>query len=251
MLQQMTRTPPGHSEHGARNFSSNVTHFDSGAAGGTCDLCGGSQKWLFIFATGRSGSSTILDMVDGVPFVYIAGENKQFMTQVREMYEMPERTYNMLQNHTMLCHVQGLLRDLLNFDNDAIFITGFKEISHCNWEDLRFFQRAFPCAKYILNYRKDLEKQIRSGMYRGRDQDKMRDKIEDRTETLIRFADRHADIVYHMPLEEFGLDLFNNLLRWMGVHDCNFTRMVHSNSHGTYTKSAPAVHMDGTCTYNV
>ena len=44
-----------------------------------CDLCRepGAPRWVFVIGTGRSGSTTALAMLNGVPGFYLAGEDKQ------------------------------------------------------------------------------------------------------------------------------------------------------------------------------
>ena len=37
-----------------------------------CDLC--ADDWIIVAGTGRSGSTTLIDMLNRVPGVYVAGE---------------------------------------------------------------------------------------------------------------------------------------------------------------------------------
>ena len=53
----------------------------------SCDLCG--QRWLFVLATGRSGSTTVLNMLNALPGVYMAGENMNVVGKLRQLAFFP------------------------------------------------------------------------------------------------------------------------------------------------------------------
>eukprot|EP00971_Amphidinium_carterae_P034713 683261-Amphidinium_carterae.2 len=87
-----------------------------------CNLCG-PEQWVFVLATGRSGSSSVSDMMDMVPFVDILGENDGFVSTMREMVWASKPQQNSAQqNNSLFCHVQGLLRSFLAFDTDSVLI---------------------------------------------------------------------------------------------------------------------------------
>mmetsp|Transcript_8251 Transcript_8251/g.10770 ORF Transcript_8251/g.10770 Transcript_8251/m.10770 type:complete len:149 (-) Transcript_8251:1950-2396(-) len=50
-----------------------------------CDLCH-DYDWVFILGTGRSGSTTILSMINSIPGFYLAGENGK---AIEILYTLP------------------------------------------------------------------------------------------------------------------------------------------------------------------
>ena len=45
---------------------------------------------------------------------------------------------------------------------------------------------------------------------------------------------------FDLPLEEFSVERFNELLVFLGVRGCQFTRIVHLNRGGSYSSPADA-----------
>ena len=58
----------------------------------------------------------------------------------------------------ILCTLQLYVKQILGaYDMSSTRIIGFKEIRHVNTEQLQFFRLLFPCGRYIINTRQDLQ----------------------------------------------------------------------------------------------
>lgn len=185
------------------------------------------RQWIFIWATGRSGSTTILDMLNSVPCVSLSGENGDF---IREMMQLDRTTRNLNGrkgawltdiDDAMLVSAQkswigALTRRHANY-------SGFKEI---RTESIPFIKNLFPQAFHIFNYRKNHSLQLQSEFQRSSSDS---DLIFQ--ETSIRKLLR-TERVIEFPLEEFSVERFNFLLRWIGIRRYRFARVLHSNDGG-------------------
>ena len=126
-------------------------------------LC--ARKFLFVVATGRSGSTTVMDMLNGVPGIFISGENFGEMGLLRQLYneraqtrkemiritgQFPATTNQADNNDTIVDHAELLAIQAwiweANLPPPSLVtpqpdIVGFKEI---RWtaEDVAFAQRA-------------------------------------------------------------------------------------------------------------
>uniref|UniRef100_A0A7S3PHM8 Uncharacterized protein n=1 Tax=Aplanochytrium stocchinoi TaxID=215587 RepID=A0A7S3PHM8_9STRA len=152
----------------------------------SCDLCN-DYNWVFILATGRSGSTTILDMLHGVEGVqlagelklmylfnqlpYVGGENKinelKFGRAIEKAGTVKARTKGAFKHgeidlHRVYCDIQKLIRDLIGYSSGNTHspkVVGFKSLFANPTADgdalLQFWTRVFPCARFILNYRVD------------------------------------------------------------------------------------------------
>lgn len=206
-------------------------------------LC--KRRFLFVVATGRSGSTTLMGMLDAIPGVFLSGEN----------YNEPAKLQTLLQERMQRVdnstgHISGeLYRSELAAMQEWIWdtnlpaatwlphgaatsIAGFKEI---RWtaEDVAFIQRVCPCSRFVLNTRKDADQQAESGFYVY-----STNAVEAVEDANMRI--RHAinavppDRVFRLQLEEFSIDRFNLLAGWLGFK-CRFNRVTHSNARSTYT----------------
>ena len=245
----------------------------------TCDLC--SEQWLFVLGTGRSGSTTIMSMLNLVPGrcywylssffcdscgisvslyiyriyntgIFLSGENsgavnellalwKAHLLQERHSYDPPGPwSHPQVNSHGLLCTMQLYVKQILgDYDLSDTKVLGFKEIRHHQKEQLHFFRQLFPCAKYIVNYRHDVAKQAGSGMYQYTSSDGMAKSLQDATYNLLNWTTTMPrSTTYLMPLEQFSVSLFNQMLRWLGVHHCAYVDIHHSNNpaHGTYSQ---------------
>lgn len=208
-----------------------------------CDLCGASQHWLFILAAGRSGSTTLLEMVNQIPGIRLAGENFGGLSDLRKLADNAQKvdhinTLAMLHgtiNRTdVLCSLQSYVRSIGGF-SDSDEIIGFKEIRHNNKDDLAFFRELFPCARFIVNMRRNITALIESRSNLGWKTEDY--KVKEAAEVLESWQRKHHAISYLMRLEDdFTTKGFNNLLSWLGVKGCQFKSVVHKNKKG-YSKA--------------
>jgi hypothetical protein len=90
----------------------------------TCNLCATANKVVFVMSTGRSGSTSIMEMLNAVPNVLISGENGGMLNNFADAYEAARATAT--KDHTrgswtdinldaVLCDMQQLVvKNLLN-----------------------------------------------------------------------------------------------------------------------------------------
>ena len=129
--------PPGGSPVGQANVKT-LNRFCPQCEGPLC-----KRKFLFIVATGRSGSTSLMNMVSLIDGVFLYGEN---YGALRHLGQMQERFFSTLaaQGHDapllaerLLLHSQDWLWDFLtppSFLNDwkqSVSIRGFKDRFYC------------------------------------------------------------------------------------------------------------------------
>eukprot|EP00403_Amphidinium_massartii_P044564 CAMPEP_0178459736 /NCGR_PEP_ID=MMETSP0689_2-20121128/48302_1 /TAXON_ID=160604 /ORGANISM="Amphidinium massartii, Strain CS-259" /LENGTH=272 /DNA_ID=CAMNT_0020086259 /DNA_START=126 /DNA_END=944 /DNA_ORIENTATION=- len=222
---------------------------------GQCDLCADDVQWVFILGTGRSGSTTILDMMNSIPGVDVNGENDGLMTDLRHIYAKLDALQSIKadawKHHDvdfdeLLCDVQQVVRTSLGFDPSRVWAAGFKEVRHHEIEDLDFFRKAFPCARFIVNYRKNITTQLESQEALGWENTDF-EIISEHTRHLKAWAELNSDVTLQLPLEDFSVDTFNQVLPFLGVSNCTFTEVLHANQAYSYGQSRPVAEMDGSC----
>jgi hypothetical protein len=198
--------------------------------GDECDLCGGAQDWLFILGTGRSGSTTALEMFNAIPGVYLAGENSGVMNTLMDLYEssmavMEEQAGG---KNRALCALQRFVKTLIGqFDEQTTKVIGFKEIRHLNRKQLSFFKKVFPGAKIILNTRRNLHTQHQSQFQ----MDIPIEELSNWTKELELFQVDHPQDTFSLHLEEYNAKTYNRVLDFLQVQSCYYAFVAHAN-HG-------------------
>lgn len=190
-----------------------------------CDLCGGRQDWVFILGTGRSGSTTALEMLNAIPNVYIGGENSGVMNMLMELKAAPTDRRPTSENH-VLCALQHFMEVLIgSFDLETTEVVGFKEIRIIRDDQLAFLTRIFPCGRYIVNTRTNLHKQ-RQSEFRA---DTPMELLQNWTTTLNTWQEANPGIAFDLKLEDYSVEKFNTLLQFLNFDDCRFTSVAHAN----------------------
>jgi len=163
-----------------------------------CNPC--DQEWLFVLGTGRSGSTTLMDMLNLLPGVSLAGEDGGTILDfqhLREAYEAAgafrvehhqrHRHHQHQENgdaarkvfrDAFSCMVQDYYaQTMLPFDVDRQqgialgLVRGFKEIRYSDVDKMgymktfKFLKDIFPCSKIVINWREDADAQMHSGFY--------------------------------------------------------------------------------------
>jgi len=207
-------------------------------------LC--SRRFLFIVATGRSGSTTVMNMVNQIPGVYVSGENNMILRSLSDFNKGVDSWRNSFNasfakriksghlgswGHARInkTNVYSDLQSLIwhtfappaNMSGD-IEVRGFKEI---RWspEHLSFLAQVCPCSRFILNFRNDLQAQHKSAFQKSKSIDEL--EATQSLDVAVRSLNRP---VFSLPLESFNVPEFNKLAAWMGVR-CNFNRVLHAN----------------------
>jgi hypothetical protein len=214
------------------------------------------QNWLFILSKGRSGSTSILEMVNAIPGYFLGGENAGIMSDFASLWQRREWQKHMnegasrfgvpfgplawayageVSDQKLLCDLQAYVRDVIGSptgEESTPTTLGFKEVRHTKKDELDMFLVLFPNAKFIINVRNASE-QASSGMFL-RDEIEVRE-VEEANKVLTEWGRNHSNISFHLPVEEFSVARFNDLLDFLGVEDCRYTQVAHSNDGNTYT----------------
>ena len=162
----------------------------------SCNLCG--VPWLFVLATGRSGSTSIAAVANALPTVQLQGESDGAIGAAMKMYDLmkyraddhsgPHAKSGVLLPSQLECGIQSLFSSRRLPSSTGAY--GFKELvpkillaaGHGQDQEwlssiarasqgtfhydvdamMAFFEQVFPCARYIFNTREDVVAQSRS-----------------------------------------------------------------------------------------
>lgn len=254
---------------------------DSNAHSTHVKLC--ERKWLFIFATGRSGSTTLLESLNAVNGIRLSGENrgvltaaKEIMSDIRQlnpdMNHIGAFSHNKFNSDHVLYRLQQIFLDInppvqlsantTALDNPAVggshstdlsTIVGFKDIRYNSRDYVQFMKVLFPCSRFIFNIRDNIGQQIASmsrlpGFVK---QNISKEPVLRETNTMMR---RNVHLFPKtsllVRLEDFSIDKFSSILNWLGFSNCRFTRISHSNKASSYRADVSAK-VEGNCSINV
>jgi len=184
-------------------FNTSNPHSGSWCPYATCQnspLCLPCQRrYLFIIATGRSGSTSLLKMLNFLPSVRLSGENinqlftaSKLLSNIRSKNHLLEQNFdrkgsfahNAIPPQSMSCSIQGIMNainpppqnvqqhvnirghpSIEEFNRDMIF--GAKTIRFQNGEwnvkqSAKFLKENFPCSRVVINIRSDVKGQLKS-----------------------------------------------------------------------------------------
>lgn len=209
------------------------------------------QQFLFVVSTGgRTGSTTLMNAMNAIPNVWISGETKGMISLLRQAYTksvpfgrrqdqwvdgktaVNAHYRTLIDRERVLLAVQDFVKrtNLPPSNRRGIpAVLGYKGIV---WEpeDLKFAELAMPCSKFIINYRRDTEKQSKSNFLRL-----MKDgvfNIRNRTSAILAAQGNLNAPTYALPLEDFSLQNFTLMARWLGAN-CTFRKIGHHNLGST------------------
>eukprot|EP00440_Ansanella_granifera_P064255 gb/GFBE01069663.1/.p1 GENE.gb/GFBE01069663.1/~~gb/GFBE01069663.1/.p1 ORF type:complete len:300 (+),score=53.60 gb/GFBE01069663.1/:1-900(+) len=207
---------------------------------------------VFVVSSGRAGSTSIMHMLNLIPGYDIKGENLRMWGSIYKMYAELDSNYRNFEssklyawrrsaerNRTeMLCGLRTMVLAELSPSAGAR-VVGFKEHRWSfdqDLKDLETLMEVFPCAKVVLNYREDLEQQLISQSRAFGDFDY---HITDAAnKALHKFASRHASRSFVLPLEQFSVERFNELLHFLGEDGhCRYITVVHDNDGLDFTQT--------------
>jgi hypothetical protein len=219
-----------------------------------CDLCK-DRDWVFVLGTGRSGSTSVMEMVNSIPGAFIAGENFGQVLQMKQMYDSTVEFFDRdgaafkhgpLSINELLCDMQKQTEDLIgDYDKATTRVIGFKEIRVITKEDLDFMKLLFPCAKIITNWRVDTATQSQSGFMARRNQTTATAVLDATNLVMKSWAKENSDRVFAIPCcDSFTVERFNHMLTWLGVSGCSYNGVLHANEGGTYSTTAEMKAMD-------
>jgi hypothetical protein len=225
----------------------------------------GGPLAVFVVATGRSGSTSLLRLFRNISGSDFLGENDGVVSAVHDLdarlalYRREVLSYSLVSNHApwvfnaaavreeYLEAYRRLVHAALNWRaGPSIRLVGFKDVHwrfHDNLTDVDFLFELFPCAKVILNYRKDAESQSRSGMWKVRDHmtsEKSLDTIRQNNQAMLRYHAKRPAQTRLVTTEELdSREALQALLDWVSPSlKCTVLVTVRTNSNGTLASLA-------------
>jgi len=203
-----------------------------------------TSKWIFIWGTGRSGSTTVLSMLNHLPGVYLSGENYAladklnsvlidtaklesptdvpgYSTQDSAWYNKPNMQMLNESVRLWVCALRGDVSDVQPAEN---VYRGFKEITHHSTSQIAVIRDAFPGAYHIINYRRNVSAQQHDFLEEVPDPE-FKSQLQSMRDSL-----KNESKVYELPLEDFSAQRFNEIIEWLGLTtSCRFDWVVHQN----------------------
>jgi len=227
----------------------------------SCDLC--SKDWLFILSTGgRTGSTTVLTMVNAIPGFELAGENSGAMEALFDLYNKANYTgfgddirqgmkawwHENISRQEVLCSMQGYVETIMgDYDPGRTKVIGFKEIRHTKPATLEFFLKVFPCARFLWSTR--ATETLHESLWH---QDETLSALDGVKASMQNFSNHHPERSFTISVENFTLPTFNQMLSWLGVSNCSYSHVAHYNYLGATEGGQPIdkePKIDGSCTY--
>jgi len=235
-----------------------------------CHPC--ARKWLFIIAQGRSGSTTMKNMINLLPGVRLNGEMGDVIDKMLDLYtyvydhEDLERGSGKMEgpwghnpyNSQLSCAAQKFIEAMnppvdKETKNKPSDIFGFKEIHVADLKGLKYLYTQFPCSRFVFNIRSEgVAFQKSQQMYLG-------------DETLYRNSNAIPRLysimkkllgekrVYLMDMAQWKHDssYFDDLGKWLGFKNCKFPKVLHDNAvvEGKWISDENRFSFDSSCVY--
>eukprot|EP00557_Chaetoceros_sp_GSL56_P013236 CAMPEP_0176483664 /NCGR_PEP_ID=MMETSP0200_2-20121128/4039_1 /TAXON_ID=947934 /ORGANISM="Chaetoceros sp., Strain GSL56" /LENGTH=375 /DNA_ID=CAMNT_0017880081 /DNA_START=234 /DNA_END=1364 /DNA_ORIENTATION=- len=231
------------------------------------------RRFLFILSTGRSGSTSLLKMMNKLPNIQLSGENRNELFYANRLvrnlkfstafnFEEGNKDgawlHNPIPTQAMACVMQKLMTTIDPPPHDVLInlntpdhpsleeyerskILGAKmiRIQVGDWdpedEAVEYFQENFPCARYIVNYSSDIQRQVKSRLnlkWGPDDYETQKKTLMKENEFLKNFARLMGpDRAQLIDMTEWTRDvsILNNILKWMGYRKCRFQNILHDN----------------------
>lgn len=238
----------------------------------SCNLC--AVPWLFILATGRSGSTTIFGAVNRLDTVQLEGESDGAIGAAMQMYDLmnyranvtkgPHAKSGFLPPSRLECGIQSLFSSRRLPSSTGAF--GFKELvpkillaagheSDHEWlssiakysqgtfhygidEMMTFFERVFPCAHYLFNTREDVTAQSNSSFWHPVQQNALPYLRKTNLE-LFKWHTRigpNRSLWLSLTSNGFNMKLIENIPSWLGLAHSTQCRII-MQSHATDSMS--------------
>lgn len=252
-----------------------------------CAPC--NKRYLFILATGRSGSTSLLEMMNKLPNIQLSGENNDELyiaskleqnLKLKKQFNFGggEKTegawlHNPVPVQAMACAMQKLMTTIdppstevlstLNtpnnptleeYEHSMIFGAKMVRIQSSGWNPeaaVAYFQENFPCSRYIVNHSSNIKGQVKSRMDLGWDTADY-DILRKENEFLKKFTRLMGpDAAQLIDMNEWihDVSIINNIVDWMGYRKCHFPKVLHDNSHGYATGDSSDLKIGQKCHY--
>jgi len=215
---------------------------------------------VFIIATGRSGSTSLLTLLRELPGSDVLGENggginslwrldKQLKAAadlrhrdgaIEKRVAWLHRPSDKLQMRSeLVASYRKILEATVNWrivPGETVLL-GFKEVRWAFQDqlaDAELLLELYPCAKLILSYREDMETQAASGFHSvSEDRRRTVKSLRLMNEALAAFAERHPQATLMMEAGSVSdKAALNHLLSWLGFPYCSVKDVPRVNLGG-------------------
>ena len=224
-----------------------------------CKPC--DRRYLIILATGRSASTTLTWMMDSLPGIRMGGENKDIISDMEHMFD-DLRTdkafveganvkdpwgHNQVYPGSYACAGQSIM-EVINPPEDeatkeADLIVGFKIITLQFFKQkqlkpyLDFLHEIFPCARFLVNIRSDVESQAQSveKTFTKVNSDNEVADLQDANQRYRKIAKDLGEDAFLLDSTEWtqNITVLNNAVDWLGFHkSCHFKTLLEFNTEG-------------------
>lgn len=205
-----------------------------------CEEC---VKAVFVVTSERTGSTSILHMLNQIPGYDIKGGNHGLWKDIYAMNKERLGKWKGYKGSSLYawhqhsgrndseldCSLRLMLLAEINPDPHAR-VVGFRDSMWSfdeNLKDLELLLQVFPCAKVIMSFRKDLEAQLLSQSFALGDYQYF--LTQQANEAMRSFAEQHSGRVFSMAMEDLNVTTFNRLLTFLGEERCRSVGVVHDN----------------------
>eukprot|EP00894_Picocystis_sp_ML_P005093 jgi/Pico_ML_1/55610/g1275.t1 len=203
-------------------------------------------RFVFVHATGRSGSTTLRGFLNSIPGYWISGENwgasiglMGFFKRLKTIPQNMIHGKGVFENHFDYAVIRNNIRKTIidvispTWGDEVI---GYKEVKNTDPELFQFLKGMFPCMKLILNYRLDVEEQAKTPMHRQSHH--TAEGLAKKNQQMIDFHAKHPQWTYLMPLQDFNAAKFDALLAWLGESHCRTGSIPHSHQKDSYVSDS-------------
>jgi hypothetical protein len=223
------------------------------------------MKYVLILATGRSGSTTLMRIINTIPGTLIYGENRCLIWSLIQCHIQ----LNRFKAHATYCQktVKALSnkKDITyndyidnkyppmwysnaNFDNITFKLTdvisdiiphtnqeviGFKDLLRLSDDNIAIinkFIELFPDTKIIFNYRDDIESQSKSKWYAS--DINAKDTLKNMNKLCINLHNTFKEHTYLMEFSQlFNIEKVKDMFRFLGkeLDESEYTNIINNN----------------------
>ena len=144
-------------------------------------------------------------------------------------YVSPTASLDAIARSFVETYVLGATGSAFRASEEKARLVGYKEIRFKSAAELDYLIHLFPCAKIIVNVRRDVVKQSESDTWV-----KGAPALQRDNDYMIQWQQRNARRSFFIALEDFTVPTFDRLAAWLGFPSCRFVRVAHSNARGGY-----------------
>ncbi|KAG7362006.1 hypothetical protein IV203_025672 [Nitzschia inconspicua] len=221
------------------------------------------RRFLIIFASGRSASTTLNWMLDSLPGVRMSGENNGLLWTQFHFFQNTfcERNFiegtnlkaafgrNKIPNGALSCILQNSIEiitppklPIASIEKEESTIIGFKTIRAHTAKNrnemeafVKFLKEHLPCTRYLINYRSDTVAHLKSLKEAFKwEGNNVKTKVERENQNLkLMYELLGPDLSYMLDSSEWTKDvrILNKALDWLGFgQGCHFPSLLEFNT---------------------